>query len=265
MNRELTWEYGVTTVPSRKDTYLPRTLLSLARAGFDKPRLFVDGARDGYEMYENSSLLPLNVTYRYPKTDIVTNWTLALWELYARNPVADRYALFQDDVILVRNTRKYLDTCKWPAQGYLNLTTFKINEKTVFENRDLGWRESPVARCAEGLDPVLRQQGGYGALALVFDRNAVWELLQARSFVAKRAAPRDRFPDRNLDGAVVTAMNIAGYREYIHVPSLTTHIGIETSRTDVTEDGETKPSKGEHADALTFPGEEFDAMTLVRT
>lgn len=238
------WEYGVTTVLERKNTYLPITLLSLAKAGFDNPRLFVDGARDGFDH------LAQHVTYHYPKTDLVTNWTLALWELYARNPIADRYAIFQDDVLFVRNLRGYLDSCQWPDQGYLNLTTFKLNERSIHEFPQTGWREAPVVRCAEGADPVLRQQGGYGALALVFDRNAVWELLQARSFVAKRAAPH--WPDRNLDGCVVTALNIAGYREYIHNPSLTTHIGLLSARGD-----------SEHAEPRTWPGEEFDALSLV--
>jgi hypothetical protein len=38
-----TWAYGITTVPSRLTTLLPRTITSLAAAGFDKPHLFVDG------------------------------------------------------------------------------------------------------------------------------------------------------------------------------------------------------------------------------
>lgn len=248
--QEIAWEYGVTTVPTRKLSYLLTTLKSLGAAGFDKPRLFVDGAGTGYGQFG------CEVTYRFPRTDLVTNWQLALWELYARNPTADRYAIFQDDVSFVRNLRGYLDRCKWPDQGYLNLTTFKFYERAVSSpDSPRGWFEAPVARCAEGYDPVLRQQGGYGALGLVFDRNAVWALLSAMSFVAKRAAvpdPEGRHgPNRNIDGCIVTALNLAGYREYIHNPSLTTHIGLVSENTC-----------GEHADARTFPGEEFDALTL---
>ena len=40
------WAYGITTVPSRRENLFERTLQSLAVAGFDNPRLFVDGVDD---------------------------------------------------------------------------------------------------------------------------------------------------------------------------------------------------------------------------
>ena len=41
MNKPLRWVYGVTTVPERRADLLPRTLVSLDRAGFPSPRIFV--------------------------------------------------------------------------------------------------------------------------------------------------------------------------------------------------------------------------------
>ena len=48
---------------------------------------------------------------------------LALCELWVRDPLADRYAIFQDDLTCVKNLRGYLDEMKWPVGGYLNLYT----------------------------------------------------------------------------------------------------------------------------------------------
>lgn len=59
---------------------------------------------------------------------------------------------------------------------------------------------------------------------------------------------------RNIDGAVVTAMNYAGWREYIHNPSLISHIGYDS----VTTLGKVYPP------TATFPGEEFDLCSLVQ-
>jgi hypothetical protein len=43
---ELTWSYGITTVPKRQNSLLQRTVKSLGEAGFDHPHLFVDGCVD---------------------------------------------------------------------------------------------------------------------------------------------------------------------------------------------------------------------------
>src|SRR6185503_20920621 len=79
-----TWAYGVTTVPSRRETTLPRTLASLAAAGFASPRLRVDDV-------ENDRLYAPG------------NWWLLLHELWIRSEGgADFYAIFQDDVIAAK-------------------------------------------------------------------------------------------------------------------------------------------------------------------
>jgi hypothetical protein len=41
---KLDWSYGVTTVPERTDNLLQTSLASLAKSGFDLPRIFVDGS-----------------------------------------------------------------------------------------------------------------------------------------------------------------------------------------------------------------------------
>ena len=103
-NQEISWGYGITTVPSRIDTYLPQTIESLGRAGFDCPHLFVDGIRDisDYECFD------LHITNRWPKIRTVANWVLGAWELLFRYPDATHYAMFEDDLVTCRGLKNYL-------------------------------------------------------------------------------------------------------------------------------------------------------------
>lgn len=222
----MNWAYGLTTVPARRYDLLPRTLESLAEAGFPEPRLFVDGAEQGFDGF--------HVTYRFPRVKTVANWWLGLAELYHREPFADRYAMFQDDVVFVRNLRHYMEWGSYPEKGYLNLYNVPYNEK---RGKGTGWYRT--------------EQNGYGALALVFSNEAAVELLAARSFLLKpKTAGRKSYA--SLDGGIVHAMNSAGWGEYVHKPGLCQHIGQHASAMGNKQD----PLSG------TFPGESFDAVDL---
>lgn len=231
-----TWAYGVTTVPARKVHYLPRTLESLKTAGFECPRLFIDGCHDPKE-YDRFGL---EVTVRYPTIRPYGNWVLALAELYLRSPAADRFAIFQDDFVTYRNLRTYLDEREYPGErdtrpkGYYNLYTFPHNQ-TLCKDQ-VGWS--------------LSDQMGKGAVALVFNREAVRLLLGSQHIIDRAQDPNRGW--KAIDGGVVTAMKEIGWKEYIHHPSLVQHIG------DVSSIG-----NGRHAKAGNFWGEEFNAEELL--
>lgn len=230
----LKWAYGVTTVPQRKATLLPRTLASLAAAGFDRPRLFVDGARDGWDAFG------LEVTYRFPVVRTFGNWILSLYELYIRDPQAQRYAIFQDDLITYPGLRHYLSVCPFPQKGYWNLYTFPSNQ-TLCPPGHQGW--------------YLSNQFGRGAMALVFGREGVVTLLSAFDIAMKPQAAK--VPTKNVDGAVINAMSKAGWKEWVHSPSLTQHTGEQTSITDGT-----RPHPRQLL-SESFRGESFDARELI--
>lgn len=253
------WSYGVTTVPSRRSTTLPRALASLAAAGFDRPRLFVDGADDGYVNYD--------VTYRNPRVGTYGNWVLSLWELYLRAPDAERYAIFQDDCVAVKNLRAYLDEQQYPERAYLNLYQYgDFNVKIAPPRMPVGrtgrlhgvWYEGCELPAGKGaVYHGRRQQRGLGAVGLVFDRDAVVALLQHPHMVVR---PMDQGLDNvgrvkgqvKVDGAVVESMNQAGWREWVHEPSLLQHIGDRSSM-----------GSSRHPSSPSFPGEDYDAMELV--
>lgn len=235
------WQYGVTTVPSRMGFLLPMTLDSLFKGGFPNPRLFIDGQGEMPSWVYNYQF-----TVRSPVVRTAANWTLSAWELYLRNPLADRYAIFQDDMSTYLNLREYLEEC-YPENGYLNLYLFPENEKLA--KGRVGWYPS--------------NQCGRGAVALVFSNEAMRTLLRHKHLVER---PRNRaldtlkpdykekesFQYKSIDGAIIEAMSKSGYTEFVHYPSLVQHTGLESSM-------DNKP----HPQAPSFKGSDFNALELL--
>jgi hypothetical protein len=238
---DVKWAYGVTTCVVRKNDLLPRTLASLAAGGFPAPRLFVDGASPMVGV-NYADHFKLEVTTRWPTIRTAANFCLGLAELYFREPTADRYAMFQDDLVCCRNLRRYLESCIFPPRGYKNLYLFP-------ENQRLAPRIGLTARFQEGWYPS--NQKGRGAVALVFTNEGVRTLLAHTHLIDR---PRDlRRGHRAIDGGIVTALRKAGWREFVHSPSLVQHIGQVSSM-----------GSRPHPTAENFPGEAFDAMDLLR-
>lgn len=230
------WSYGITTVPSRMCECFPVTLDSLRRAGFDKPIVFVDGANGGHEYFGTE------IVYRPSNVGTVANWILAILEVYLRDPHADRYAMFQDDFITYRNLRTYLESVPYPAKSYLNLYTFP-------QNQELCGPQSGFYRS---------NQNGLGAVALVFDREAIISLFSGSDHLMRKPTDRTLYGTRErgrilIDGGIVESMNKAGYTEYVHNPSLVQHIGQVSSM-----------GSGRQQLAVSFRGEGFDAMNLLK-
>ncbi len=234
------WSYGVTCVPQRRSTLLGKTLASLAATGFDNPTLFVDGLpHDAVEtwqgMFKNSFGFPLAVSNRYPQMKAVGNYILALWELLIREPSADRYVIFQDDIACVSNLRKYLDSVAID-KTYLNLFTFPKNQET--------------AAGRTGFYPAIGK--GLGALALVFDRDGLMTLL-THGHTARKPTLAGLQGIRSIDGWVYEALAGSGYREMVHNPSLVQHTGADVSAI----------GNKRHPLAISFPGEQADALQFL--
>jgi len=239
---QITWAYGVTTYTSRRDNLLPKTLSSLANAGFGEPWLFVDGENHGNAYRERFGF---NVTCHYPRIRAYPNFVLGLWELYLRFPDAMRYAMFQDDFVTYHNLREYLDRSMMPEKGYFNLLTFMENEGRI-KGQPYGWTQA--------------SQRGRGAVGLVFPKEALRTLFCANHFVDRvqeRGRPKGGNQSRRgweyIDGGVVDSLSPKGWKEYVHNPSLVQHMGAAS----------TLNSKG-LPQASTFLGEDFDAMRFLR-
>lgn len=226
------WSYGITTVPERYDTLFLKTLESLKLAGFDTPRLFIDGCNDPSQY----SSLGLEITTHYPKLRTAGNWVLSLYELYYREPQADRFAIFQDDFITYKNLREYLERATYPYQGYCNLYTFPSNQNLVKDNA-IGWYKS--------------NQLGKGAVALVISNEAVRILLSSRHLTERPTDPHRGW--RSIDGGIVDSFKKAGWYEYVHNPSLVQHTGQVSSMGN-----KLQPA------AISWRGITFDALDLLK-
>lgn len=246
------WAYGITTVPERRDTLLRETIRSLAQAGFDRPRLFVDESgrpTDWKTWCREAGFGELEITARYPRIRTWGNWILGLTELYIREPAAEWYAMFQDDLVACKGLREYLEANPCPARGYMNLFTFSQNERVIMGKPEGAWYEEAL------LDPTddhteLRLQTGRGAVALVFPRDGVLTLLQHQHAVER---PMDAMRGwRAVDGGIVTAMNKARWRAYVHNPSLVEHTGKASTMGNPV-----------HRGARTFKGEGWDVRELL--
>lgn len=225
------WAYGITTVPSRFHQYLPTTINSLKQGGFDNPVLFVDSVpTPGLAKHK------LETTFRSCNLGAFGHWVLSAWELRIRNPTADFYAIFQDDFVCSKNLREYLEYSipkidNWNTSYYYNLYTVPMNESLCKE--EIGWHES--------------NQRGKGAVALVFPNQVLGLALSSAHFRKKPNAKKH--PKKNIDGAVVSALNSFKISELVHYPSFTQHIGESTSL-----------GNSSHPVPKSFKGEEFDLM-----
>ncbi|GIW60107.1 MAG: hypothetical protein KatS3mg087_1173 [Patescibacteria group bacterium] len=197
---DLSWAYGVICHPDRRNTHLPRTLRSLATAGFDNPVLFVDGFCE----------IPtkLQCSFRHKHVGLFANFSLALAELFVSYPNCDRYALFQDDIICVKGLRAYLNETTKHSMAYWNLYTWPCNVR-----EEPGW--------------ALSDQMGRGALGLVFDREGLLALIGSGNFWRHRLNTHTGW--KSDDKAVIETLRAIGYKEYVHNPSLLQHTGVEKS------------------------------------
>lgn len=164
---------------------MKRTADSLAEAGFDEPMIVKDC---------------------HTKPRHILNWKKGFEWLVAKD--ADRYAVFQDDVLACVNLREYLEQMTYPYRSFLNLITFDGNTRPG----SVGWHPS--------------RQRGKGAQGLVFDRE---------SALALRTSEQYKYPsklsgtEKSIDGMVATGLRSLGFTEYVHTPSLLQHVGEKST------------------------------------
>lgn len=229
----LSWMYGVTTVIHRIEEYLPPTLLTLSKAGFGEPHIFIDGSMSSEYFY---SKFGLDCSCRYPALGVVGNWVLSMWEMYYRNPHADLYAIFQDDIEMSAGAKEYIERKPFPEDGYANLYTVPQTTKMKPSGLRQGW--------------FATRQDGKGALGLVLRRDALKRLLLHRRLIEKPASAN--MPKKSVDGMIVSACREMNIKEYAHFPSIVQHRG--TMSTLSTPD---RPISD------CYRGEDFDLVTLI--
>jgi hypothetical protein len=201
------WSVGVTTAPRAVPT-LADCLASLAKAGWDRPRLFIDGDAAIPEAFAH-----LPRTDRRPQIGAWPNYYLALGEMLMRDPGADAYMLIQDDALFANlDVRAYLERILWPGKrpGVVSLFCSRAYTKP-----EPGWYEF------EGV-------WIWCALAFVFPREAAQRFLADLDVVLHRWSTT-RHNLAEIDWRVGQWAADHGVPVYHPTPSLVQHIGEVSS------------------------------------
>jgi len=201
-----TWAVGVITAPRRMPT-IDTCLDSLIRAGWERPRLFVDTATTIATRHAD---LPL--TLREPVIGAWPNYYLALAELLMRNPEADAYMLAEDDVIFSdrEDLRAYLQDVLWPSDSIGAVSLYCSSQYTRPEP---GWHR-------------FDGRWVWGALAFIFSPESARRFLGDPLVLAHHSTENEGLKDTDaLIGVWSLERNLP---LYFPTPSLVQHIG-ETS------------------------------------
>jgi hypothetical protein len=202
------WALGVTTAPRLAPT-LGECLASLASAGWDRPRLFVDGAAT-----VPSAFAGLPRTDRNPQLGAWPSYYLALAELLMREPQADAYLIVQDDALFAADleVRAYLERVLWPGKTPWTVSLFCPRPYT---QEQPGWYP-------------FRGVWVWGAQAFVFSREAAQTFLADLEVVRHRWT-RVRHPLADIDWRIGQWAAQRRRPIYYPTPSLVQHVGEVSS------------------------------------
>ncbi|MCG6154357.1 hypothetical protein [Rubinisphaera margarita] len=216
------WSVGMTTAPRRVLT-LEASVRSVFLAGWHDVRLF---AEPGTKL--PADFVSLGRSDRDEKLGAFSNWYLALSELYLRTPHADAFMVLQDDVVLARGLREYLDNQLWPDPKVGVVSLYCPSHVTL------------AVGCGFGI--TNEGWGWWGALALVFSNPGIRAFLSDIEVLNHRHhGPDDG--SRNIDSVVGAWSRRSGLPFYVHCPSLVSHIGgASTIWGDVTNTGRRRES-----------------------
>ena len=200
------WAVGITTAPRDQET-LTACLESVADAGWDHPRLFVDG-----QVSERSIPGDLPVTHRDPQIGAWPSWYLSLAELVMRHPGADVYMIIQDDVVFYRHSglRDYLENLLWPDP---KLGIVSLYCSRAYSEKEPGWKrlEEPLV---------------WGAQALLFSPESALDFLSNPYVIRHRLTENGLTGIDSLIGRWAEANDVP---IYVPNPSLVQHIGHVSS------------------------------------
>jgi GT2 family glycosyltransferase len=204
------WACGMTTAPRPVPT-LSRSIDSLRTAGFGPFHLF---AEPGTTLAN----LPADTTvHRRPqRLGVWQNLVQSLRDLLALHPEADTIALFQDDVVSLRDVREWLEHDLWPSPRTGCVSIYSPD-----------WHGYEAA----GVEAVRRIRGTQimGACGLIFPRHAVERILaHPLSTTWRGCYDKNQFVENPVhrkasDTFVGHVLSELGLEKFAYSPSLLQH------------------------------------------
>jgi hypothetical protein len=195
------WAIGMTTA-SRKRSFLYQTLDSLEDAGWPEEAVLLKA--------EPFSLIPPHDVAYHLNTEPLgayANWRELLQVLAETHPEADFFVTMQDDVVLWKGLRSFLESSLSPGDQLVCQPYAATIERRTPDRK--GWY-----RCFTG-------RALCGAYFFVYP-NAI---LQKVLSILPTTVPENK----HIDGYLAQALNDHGVPFYQHIPSLLQHLGDEFS------------------------------------
>jgi hypothetical protein len=198
------WAIGVTTAP-RIQPVLSTCLESLARAGWQRPHLFIDSSVHVPAPHDR-----LPCTFRDERVGAWPNYFLTLAELLLGHPRADAYMVVQDDALFYdrQSLTAYLETVFWPGKEACLVSLYC---SPLDSGGAPGWHSC---------NGVMRS----GPHAVAFPREL------AKAFVTDRAVfehrwDRDELAATSIGDVISEWAANRGVPVWLPTPSLVKHIG----------------------------------------
>lgn len=232
------WAVGLITAPRKGEPTVQRTLESLKKAGWDDVVVF---AEPGAPVEHNK------VVRRPDRYGDFTNWFTGLVELIISHPRHKYIMMLEDDVVLVRNLRQYLDLRLPKLTPFASASVFCPSYFTRYTD-DL-WE-----RKYEG-------EFTLGTQTVCMTREMALEFISDRDVVRHRSSGVVYFTNPSENTAKDIVIGVWAQKRNLpvcyHNPSLAQHIG----------DNSTLRSyywKAAQLSAQDFVGEDFDALDLLK-
>jgi GT2 family glycosyltransferase len=238
------WAIGMLSAPRRRPT-LEQSLRSITSAGFSPLTLFA----------EPGTLLPkienVSVVQRQEVLGCWRNTVQSLRDLLSRNPEAQIIALFQDDVICVRDAREYLDRELWPSPQ-AGLISIYAPEWPGYEAKEIvGIRK-------------IKHDSLMGACGLIYRRECLEAVLRHPFATDWRGCYKGVIADPSKKAGADTWAGLTarrtGWDVYTFSPSMLQHIAQFSALGHGTPD---KLQSGRHfRKSILFRGEDKSALDI---
>jgi hypothetical protein len=227
------WSVGLQTCP-RKDgsSFVFTAVEQIQKAGWQDVTIFAEPA---------SPVPPdQKVAFRPQRYGDWTNWIVGLFELFISNPFSDFFVMFEDDIVMCRNIRSYLEYAI-PFLG--NFGIISLYTPAKYHRKYLQVRNIFHDEKNQGYQV-------WGSQAIVLSRESARRLFASDLILLYR---HHGYGDDNAhkDVALGQWAMYSRMPYFYHTPSLVEHTGLDSLIGS-------EPHK-----SLDFVGETFDAASWI--
>lgn len=216
MGNAVRWAVGVLTC-ARERMLLADTVLSLVEAGWDRGVIHVDGRMD----LPRGLVGDWEMVVSEKRLGAWDSWYLTMLVLVSRFPDADVYMICEDDLLLSRGLREYLESSLWPSDDVAFCSPYCPG---IYGEGKRGWFRIE----GKSLDTLT------GSLCYLFPPDSIRMFLEDMGGVEA---------SRNVDFLHGKWALKRGRSVWYHKPSLIQHTGIGASTLGNEDVGEVRRNR----------------------